>query len=108
MSRLARQCSFARSEKRDRIIEIERRHQAINRHTVNHYYKHEGLMWKDAEKAAKYELEIDRLQALASAVGLTEREQAKLTKAKAELRRHVSAAKCHTQRQAARAAAAHA
>lgn len=103
MSRLHRQRSFARAEKRDRIIEIERAHQTVNRHTVSHYYKHEGLMWDDAEKAAAYELEIDRLQALDVAVGLSEREHAKLVQTKAELQRHVSAAKCHAQRQAVRA-----
>jgi len=87
---------------RARIIQIERDHADVDFSTVNHYWKHEGLTYQDAMHAEELEREVDRLEATAAAVGLSDEERARLNSVSAELDRFVSAAKCHAEKQEAR------
>ena len=83
---------------RARIVQIERDHADVDFATVNHFWKHEGLKYKDALHAEELERELDRLDALAAAVGLSEEEREERNRVSAELDRFVSAAKCHADR----------
>lgn len=85
-----------------RIIQIEKDHADVNWSTVNHYAKHVGLRYKDAMHAEELEREIDRLEATAAAVGLSDEERARLNSVSAELDRFVSAGTCHAEKQAAK------
>jgi hypothetical protein len=88
------------------VIQIERDHADVNFSTVNHYWKHEGLTYRDALHAEELEREVDRLEATVAAVGLSEEQRAELHQARAELDRFVQAARCHADRQEARRMAA--
>ncbi len=84
---------------RARIIEIEKDHADVDFHTVNHYWKHEGLKYKDAMHAEELERELDRLQALAAAGLLDAQEEEQIDSLRQKLERFVSAATCHKEKQ---------
>ena len=84
---------------RARIVQIERDHADADFSTVNFYWKREGLKYRDALHAEELERELDRLDALAAAVGLSEEQRAERGRVSAELGRFVSAARCHAEKQ---------
>jgi hypothetical protein len=87
---------------RARIVQIERDHAEVNFPTVNHYWKRVGLKYQDALRAEELEREVDRLEATAAAVGLSEEERARLSDVSAVLDRFVASARCHAEKQAER------
>jgi len=63
------------------VIQIEKDHADVDFHTVNHYWKVVEMKYSDATHAEELEREVDRLEALSAAVGLSEEERARLNSA---------------------------